>query len=30
VAVALAAAIMNWLIFTYWLQVPLPVGILGI
>jgi hypothetical protein len=30
VGVALAAAVMNWLVFTYWLQVPLPVGIFGI
>ncbi len=29
VAVALATAGFNFLVFTYWLRVPLPVGVLG-
>jgi hypothetical protein len=29
-AVALAAATVNWLVFTYWLQVPFPVGVFGL
>lgn len=27
--VALAATLTNWLIFTYWLRVPFPIGLLG-
>lgn len=30
VAVALAAAAMNYVVFTYWLRVPFPTGYLGI
>ena len=30
VAVAVAAAAVNWLVFAYWLQVPFPVGVFGI
>jgi putative tricarboxylic transport membrane protein len=30
VAVAVAVAVVNWLVFTYWLQVPFPVGVFGI
>jgi hypothetical protein len=29
IAVALAVAAVNFLVFTYWLRVPLPVGVLG-
>lgn len=29
VAVAMGAAVLNWAVFTYWLQVPFPVGLLG-
>ena len=29
VGVALAVAAVNYLIFTYWLRVPMPVGVLG-
>lgn len=29
VAVSLAVAAVNYLIFTYWLRVPMPVGVLG-
>ena len=27
--VAVGAAALNWAVFTYWLQVPFPVGVLG-
>lgn len=27
--VATGAAVLNWAVFTYWLQVPFPVGLLG-
>lgn len=27
--VAVGAALLNWAVFTYWLQVPFPVGVLG-
>jgi hypothetical protein len=29
IAVALAVAAVNFVVFTYWLRVPLPVGVLG-
>jgi putative tricarboxylic transport membrane protein len=29
VAIALAAAVVNWAVFAWWLQVPFPTGVLG-
>jgi putative tricarboxylic transport membrane protein len=28
--VAVATAVVNWLVFSYWLRVPFPVGVLGV
>jgi hypothetical protein len=28
-AIALATAAVNWAVFTWWLRVPFPVGLLG-